>query len=233
MSKNIAFIPLKTFSRRLRQKNFKNLLDIPVFNYALKTALKSKIFCKILLSTDNSKLVKKKLRINDDKIQILQRNKYEQNFNLPIKKVMHSQLSRYKDIKDIDNICVIYSTAALLTVKKLKNSYRKLSNEVNCVMGVSSVSPHPNRCFSISKGKITKLVNIKNKDSMKWQKYFASNGSICWLNFKEFKKTKSLYIEPIAIEIFSKYEHVDVDIIEDFEFLAKIFKTITQKNKKT
>lgn len=222
MSNNIAFIPLKTSSRRLPRKNFKNLLGKPIFNYALETALKSKIFSKIFLSTDNSELVRKKLRIKDDKIKILQRNKYEKDFKLPIKKVMHSQLSKYNDI---DNVCIIYPTAALLTVKKLKNSYKKLSKRINCVMGVSSVNPHPNRSFSISKGKIEKLVNIKkNIDPIKWKEYFASNGSICWLNYKKFKKTRNLYIEPMAIEIFLKNEHVDVDILEDYDFLIKAFK---------
>lgn len=221
MNKNIAFIPLKTLSRRLPKKNFKNLLGKPIFNYALETALKSKIFSKILLSTDDSKLVRSKLKIKDDKIKILQRNKYERDFDLPIKKVMYSQLSQYRDV---DNVCVIYPTAALLTVKKLKNSYKKLSNRINCVMGVSSVNPHPNRSFTIFKGKITKLINVNSIDPMKWKEYYASNGSICWLNYKRFKKTKNLYIEPMAIEIFLKNEHIDVDQPEDFDFLNKIFK---------
>lgn len=219
MTNNIAFIPLKTFSRRLPKKNFKKLLGHSIFNYAVDAALKSKIFSKIFLSTDNPTMIRKKLSIKNDKIEILERNDKESAFNLSIKEVMHSQLLKYKNI---DNVCLIYPTAALITKKKIVNSFDKLSSKINSVIGVSKVLPHPNRAFSVSNGKIFKLVDEKNMDPLGWKEYYASNGSISWVKFKKFKEEKSFYIEPMNFEIFSLYEHLDIDNEDDFIFIKKI-----------
>lgn len=221
MTKNIAFIPLKTFSRRLKAKNFKKLLGKPIFNYAVEAALRSKLFDKIIISSDNSGMVTKNLKIKNNKIEILLRNKEDSNFNLSIKQVMYSQLSKYKDI---DNVCLIYPTAAMLTSKRIISSYKKLSGNTNSVIGVSKVIPHPNFAFSIFKNKILKLTEENKKDPKKWKIYYASNGSICWVKFKKFLVKKSFYIEPIKIELFNSFEHVDIDNEEDFIQLKKFFK---------
>lgn len=223
MTNNIAFIPLKTSSRRLPKKNFKNLKGIPIFNYALDAALKSKLFSKIILSTDNPKIIKEKLLYDDNKIEILLRNNYESNIDLPIKEVMYSQLHKYKNL-NIDNVCLIYATAALLTDKSLLNSYKKLKTKINSVMGVSKIQPHPNRCFSLSNGKIFKFTNHAKLDPINWKDYYGSNGSIVWVKYQKFLVEKSFYIEPMNIEIFSKYEHLDIDNKDDFDFLDKVLK---------
>lgn len=56
--RRIAIIPAKSFSRRLKNKNTKNFLGKPIIEYTIKNLIKSKLFCKIHISTDSMKIAK-------------------------------------------------------------------------------------------------------------------------------------------------------------------------------
>ena len=66
---NIAIIPAKSNSIRIKNKNFKYFLGKKIIFYAIENAIKSKLFDKIHISTDNkkiSKLIEKKYKIKTD-----------------------------------------------------------------------------------------------------------------------------------------------------------------------
>ena len=53
---NIAIIPARLGSKRLRQKNIKNFFGKPIIFYSIEAAKKTKIFDKIIVSTESEKL---------------------------------------------------------------------------------------------------------------------------------------------------------------------------------
>ena len=56
MKNNIAIIPARSGSLRIKGKNIKLFYGKPVISYSIKTALRSKIFKKIVVSTDDIKI---------------------------------------------------------------------------------------------------------------------------------------------------------------------------------
>ena len=63
--KRLLIIPARSGSKRIKNKNFKNFKGYPIISYSILTALKSKIFKKIVVSIDDKKFTKylKKFRI--------------------------------------------------------------------------------------------------------------------------------------------------------------------------
>ena len=57
-SKLIALIPARFGSERIKDKNIINLFGHPLIAYAINAAIKTKIFDKILVSTDSLKYKK-------------------------------------------------------------------------------------------------------------------------------------------------------------------------------
>ena len=53
---NIAIIPARIGSKRISKKNIKKFMGKPVIWYSIKAALKTKIFNKIIVSTDDSQI---------------------------------------------------------------------------------------------------------------------------------------------------------------------------------
>ena len=55
---NIAIIPARGGSKRVKNKNIKNFLGKPIISYVIKQAIKSKLFDYIIVSTDSTKIKK-------------------------------------------------------------------------------------------------------------------------------------------------------------------------------
>ena len=55
---NIAIIPARQGSKRIKGKNIKNFLGKPIISYAIKKAISSKLFDYVIVSTDSSKIQK-------------------------------------------------------------------------------------------------------------------------------------------------------------------------------
>ena len=55
---NIAIIPARGGSKRIKNKNIKNFLGKPIISYVIKKAIKSNIFDCVIVSTDSAKIKK-------------------------------------------------------------------------------------------------------------------------------------------------------------------------------
>ena len=53
---NIAIIPARFGSKRIKQKNIKMFFGKPIIFWSIKAALKAKIFDKIIVTTDSKKI---------------------------------------------------------------------------------------------------------------------------------------------------------------------------------
>ena len=56
MKNSVAIIPARYGSKRIKKKNIKLFLKKPIISYTIKTALKSKLFSKIIVSTDSKRI---------------------------------------------------------------------------------------------------------------------------------------------------------------------------------
>ena len=56
LTKNIAIITARKNSKRIKNKNIKIFNKKPLIYWTIKTALKSKLFDKVFVSTDSKKL---------------------------------------------------------------------------------------------------------------------------------------------------------------------------------
>ena len=55
----IALLPIKAHSERIKNKNFKKLGNIPLFQWILNTLIEIEEIDKIIINTDSEKILKK------------------------------------------------------------------------------------------------------------------------------------------------------------------------------
>ena len=58
MKKPICIIAARNGSKRIKNKNIINFFGKPLISYSIQTALKSKLFEKVVVSTDSLKIAK-------------------------------------------------------------------------------------------------------------------------------------------------------------------------------
>jgi len=145
--KNLAIIPARGGSKRIPKKNIKDFLGKPIIAYSIETALKSKLFCKVIVSTDDDEIAQmaKKwgaeviVSTDDDEIaQMAKKWGAEVPFIRPkeladdytgTSSVTKHALNWYKEHgRNYDYACTIYATAPLLQSKYLIKGFEKLQN---------------------------------------------------------------------------------------------------------
>lgn len=58
MKKAVAIIPARGGSKRIPRKNIKDFFGNPLISYSIKIAIKSNIFDKVIVSTDDEEIAK-------------------------------------------------------------------------------------------------------------------------------------------------------------------------------
>ena len=76
---NIAIIPARGGSKRIKKKNIKIFFNKPILHYTFDIIKKSKLFSKIILSTDDKEIAKVAKKIGFE--IILKRSKKIQDLN--------------------------------------------------------------------------------------------------------------------------------------------------------
>jgi CMP-N-acetylneuraminic acid synthetase len=118
--KRIAIIPAKSFSRRLKNKNTKNFFGEPIIQYTIKNLIKSKLFCKIHISTDSMKIAK--IGIKNNIPHDFLRTKRLCNNKTGVIEVIGWIIKQFKKKNiNFDTICLAYPMAPLIN----KNDFIK------------------------------------------------------------------------------------------------------------
>jgi pseudaminic acid cytidylyltransferase len=181
---NIAIIPARGGSKRIPGKNIKLFHGEPIIAYSIRTAIESKLFDEVMVSTDNLEIAE--IAVFKGASVPFLRSKENSNDFATTFSVVTEVLREYKEKENkvFNNSCCIYPTAPLIKVEDLIAGYRKL---ITC--GYTSVIPIVSFSYPVWRGVIIDEDRIK----MKWPKYlnhrsqdlpklFHDAGQWYWLN---------------------------------------------------
>ena len=128
----ICIIPIRSKSKGLKNKNIKLLNGMPLVMHSINTALKSKIFNKIIIATDSKyyiEFLKKKLIDSNTPskgIFFFKRSKFSSTDVAPTEIVISEVLAKYKT----DNYaCLIQATSPLLKSKDVVKAFRQFKTK--------------------------------------------------------------------------------------------------------
>ena len=127
VTKKIAVIIARGGSKRIPKKNIKNFLGKPIIEIVIKTIKASKVFDKIIISTDDVRIAK----IAEKKgitVPFLRPKSLANDFADTISVMKHA-VNNFNPSNSIDNIyCCIYPTSVFMTVQDLVLSSREFKN---------------------------------------------------------------------------------------------------------
>ena len=123
---NLAIIPARIGSKRIKNKNIKNFEGKPIIYYSILAAKLSGIFDKVIVSTDSFKIASISKKYGAD-VPFL-RSKELSKDNVGIVEVISKVLKKLKIKPNFSTkVCCIYPTAPMLNKNFLKKSYKKLT----------------------------------------------------------------------------------------------------------
>lgn len=117
----VALIPARGGSVRIPRKCIKDFCGKPIILYSIETALESKLFDQVIVSTDDDEIAS----ISEAAGATIFRRPFDDG-NRGTQEVAREVLL---SMQDVDEACVIYPTSPLLLVADLKDGLRALELE--------------------------------------------------------------------------------------------------------
>jgi pseudaminic acid cytidylyltransferase len=231
MNKTIAIIPARGGSKRIPRKNIKDFHGMPLIAYSIKVALKSKLFDKVIVSTDDEEIAKI-AREYGASVPFIRPVELSDDFTGTGAVVNHA-LQYLKEQDEIyDLVCTIYATAPFLDEKYLIEGFEKLRNS-NARNAFSCTSmPFPiQRTFKITQNERCEMFWPENFQtrSQDLEEAYQDAGQFYWTNLN-IKSNEIIFGKDSIPIILPRFLVQDIDTLEDWK-RAEIMYEVIQKAK--
>ena len=223
---DICLIPARSGSKRLKNKNIINFFGNPVISYSIKTAIKSKLFDKVFVTTDSKKIAKMSENLGAE-IPFIRPKKIANDHATDNDVIKHFINYIRKQNLKIRFFCYIYPVNPLLKISTLKKC-KKLLLKSNCqkIITIGKFSHPIQRALekeNISGNIFYREKSNEKKRSQDLKTYYQDAGQCYWFNLQKIKNIENTKINTKAV-ILKNFEFFDVDTHEDLDNLKKIYK---------
>ena len=219
--KILAIIPARGGSKGIPFKNIKLLNNKPLIHYSIESALNSKIFNHIVVSTD-SKLIKEKCK-KYKKILIMDRDKKISNDMSPTEDVVTDVLDKIKKLKNYvpEWIFILQPTSPLREIKSIIRAKKTLNkSKINSLLAVKKIDNIPG-CVTNHRLRYVEKRVSRRQDR---KSYFEESGSLYCVRYNFFIKTKKIVEKNPFTLVVTKVESIDINDNEDFQMASLIVK---------
>lgn len=218
--RNLAVIPARSGSKGLKDKNIKELLGKPLMAYTIESAIKSKLYDTVHVSTDVEKYAQIAMKYGAD-VPFL-RTKELSTDDSSTWDTVRFVIQEYEKIgKSFDVVTVLQPTSPLRTEEDIIDAYsffnKKKANMISSVCEMEHSPLWSNtlpddlsmECFEDEK--------IAYIPRQKLPIYYRENGAVYILKVDYLMKSTELYKNKCFAYIMEKEHSIDID--EEIDFL--------------
>ncbi|MFP6239171.1 pseudaminic acid cytidylyltransferase [Helicobacter pylori] len=214
----IAIVLARSSSKRIKNKNIIDFFNKPMLAYPIETALNSKLFEKVFISSDSMEYVN--LAKNYGASFLNLRPEVLADDRATTLEVMAYHMEEL-ELKDEDIACCLYGTSVFLQEKHLKNAFETLKENTDYVFTCAPFSASPYRSFSLENGVQMAFKEHLNTRTQDLKTLYHDAGLLYMGKAQAFREMRPIFSpNSIALEL-SPLEVQDIDTLEDLE-LAKL-----------
>lgn len=221
----IAIIPARSGSKRIKKKNIKLFYKKPIISYPIIALKKSKIFDKIIVSSD-SEFVGKIAKKNG--VDFYKRSKKLSGDKVPTRDVILDVINWLKKkLITPTFVCCIYPTTPLITALDLKKTYKLIKSQKKGYIFSAIKNSYPiQRTFFFDNIKGIRMINEKNyfKRSQEFQETFHDAGQFYWAHSQTWEKQKIIFTKNSKIYLLPLNKAHDIDTYDDWKLVQKFYK---------
>lgn len=233
--KKVAIIPARGGSKRIPNKNIKVFAGQPIISYSINAAKDSKLFDRIILSTD-SKEIAEIGKSYGAEVPFMRPSELADDYTGTVDVLIHALNWLNVHDKFYNYFCCIYATAPFLNKVFINKAFDILRE--NKAVSAFSVTSYPYPIFRALK------IDTNNRVKMFWPEHLHSRsndlseayhdaGQFYWCDTEKFLKEEIVFSSDSVPVILPRYLVQDIDTPEDWETAEKLFLTLkSQKSVK-
>ena len=223
----IAIIPARAGSKRLPNKNLLKLGEWSLSEIAVKKAVQSKVFCKVIISSDSSEIINKAIRLGAEAVGGLRKKELSGDNTSTIEVI--KDLINMEELSNIEGFTIIQCTSPFTSIKTIKEVTKNAIVNQCSSISVKKIEHTYLEWLLLKKDRYIEPLmrtsycsNIRSQDATE---IFSPSGNAYSVNKNYFLKFESL-IGPQSIPylIENKNELIDIDNKDDYEKALSIFK---------
>ena len=231
----IAFIPARSGSSRLKNKNIRIVAHRPLIYWNVKSDIQSNSLDKIIFSSDSKRYYQllirclKKDKIKTDLIEFDYREKKFTKNKSKIFDYIKSGLINKFNLNENDLIVLMLPTCPLRSINTIKKSIKLSEVTKKNVFSVTKYDFHLSFAIKIFKNSWKSVFKRSplltgNTQGQTQKIYYHPTGVINCLHVKILKKNyKSAYYKSLPLVV-NRNESIDIDTIEDLNIVKKLLK---------
>ena len=232
MTNAIAIIPARGESKRIPKKNIKDFFGKPLIAYSIEVALKSKLFDKVIVTTDDE-IIASIAKQYGAEIPFIRPANLSDDFSGTDVVIKHAIDYLKNQGEEFDYVCTIYATAPLLQEQYLIEGFEKLKNSDAINSFSSTTMPFPiQRTFKVNKNGRCEMFTPEYymSRSQDLDEAYQDAGQFYWTKINKEPNEIMFGNESIPI-ILPRYLVQDIDTIEDWKRAEFIYDAIQRSTK--
>ena len=225
---NILIIPARGGSKRIHKKNIREFCGKPIIYWPLKIAKDSKLFDKVIVSTDDYEIAE----IAEDlgaEVPFLRPERLSDDY-CGINPVLSYTISNMeKQSYRINNVCCIYPTSVFLEKNDLINGFEILqSGDWSYVFSATKFTYPIFRSFKKKSNGGVQMFFPKyyEKRSQDIPIAYHDAAQFYWANSETWKKEERIFSENSFPLILPNWRVKDIDDEDDFKSAELLFKIL-------
>jgi len=227
----IAVIPARGNSKTIPGKNYKKFNGKPIIANTIRKLKESKIFDKIIVSTDSKKIasISKKYGAETP----FKRPKFLSNdYASGTSVISHSVKFLIKEGYQFDYVCCVYATNPFLQISDLKKGFKKIkSKKFNYVFSATPYRFPFFRSFIFSRKKGVKMLFKKNinKRSQDLKEIMCDAAQFYWGYKKAWLQEKKIFTKSSDIIVVPAWRYHDLNTLDDWKYAELSYKALNKK----
>ncbi len=224
----LCIIPARGGSKRIVNKNIKSFCGKPIIAWSILAAIRSNIFDKIIVSTDNKEIAEISKK-HGAEVPFTRPKSISDDFTGTIPVIQHGIKWINNNYKKVDYVCCLYATAPLVEHHYIQLGYKSLiEQKASFAISVTSF-PYPiQRSLKLNKNKNIEMINPEyfNKRSQDFEDFFHDAGQFYWGKASSWLNSESIFSKNSIPIFLPRFKVQDIDTLEDWEHAEIIFKSL-------
>ncbi len=230
--KLIALIPARAGSERIKNKNIYNLNNKPLIAYSIVSAIKTKIFDKIIVSTDSLKYAKIAKRYGAD-VPFLRPKKFSKSTSPDYEWLKFTIDKLDKEKYEFTHFFILRPTNPFRNHKTILRAWKEFrkNKKAESLRAIQISKSHPGKMWKLQGKFLKPILNLKILDQPSYNNQFKSlpnvyiqNASLEISKKMVIKKYKTICGKKIIPFFTNEIEGFDINYISDLNQAKKIIK---------
>lgn len=227
---NIAIIPARGGSKRILRKNIKHFLGKPIIAYSIEVAVKSGLFDKVIVSTDDVEIAQIAQTYGAE-VPFLRPETLSDDFTGTNDVVRHALNWFLDQGMVVEYACCIYATVPFLQTQYLQEGFKQLQrHNKSFAFSVTSFPSPIQRAMKIEQGGVSMFypehLDTRSQDL---EEAYHDAGQFYWGKAEAFLNHENLFSRCSYPVVLPRELVQDIDTMEDWNKAELMYKILQHK----